>query len=190
MWKSAVEKLGFPSAQARAQQSVRQRVASASGPPNPTLPRRCRARNRCARCAGTGLPGAGGHRSMSRGVPGVIVGGEASASGLSETLRGWPPSRQRSYTKGRDLYDLIWYLSDPEWPPPNLLLLNAALSQTGWSGGELTPQSWRAVIAARLDAMDWYQLGHQLSTEVAEAEPVDDGIPVLQHSSQSPVFVS
>lgn len=57
--------------------------------------------------------------------------------------------------EGRDLYDLIWYLSDPEWPPPNLLLLNAALSQTGWSGGELTPQTWRAVIATRLDAMDW-----------------------------------
>ena len=23
---------------------------------------------------------------------------------------------QRPYTKGRDLYDLIWYLSDPTWP--------------------------------------------------------------------------
>jgi hypothetical protein len=39
---------------------------------------------------------------------------------------------QRPYTKGRDIYDLLWYLSDPEWPPPNLVLLNNALQQTGW----------------------------------------------------------
>ena len=24
----------------------------------------------------------------------------------------------RGYTKGRDLYDLLWYLSDATWPPP------------------------------------------------------------------------
>ena len=44
---------------------------------------------------------------------------------------------QRPYTKGRDLYDLVWYLSDPDWPPPNLALLNAALRQTGWAGMEM-----------------------------------------------------
>ena len=35
---------------------------------------------------------------------------------------------QRPYTKGRDLYDLIWYLSDRTWPAPNLSLLNAAFA--------------------------------------------------------------
>jgi len=35
---------------------------------------------------------------------------------------------QRSWTKGRDVYDLLWYLSDPEWPTPNLELLNNALA--------------------------------------------------------------
>ncbi len=44
---------------------------------------------------------------------------------------------QRGYTKGRDLYDLIWYLSDPDWPMPNLSLLNAALHQSDWHGEEL-----------------------------------------------------
>ncbi len=29
------------------------------------------------------------------------------------------------------MYDLIWYLSDPAWPQPNLLLLRASLAQTG-----------------------------------------------------------
>jgi hypothetical protein len=37
---------------------------------------------------------------------------------------------ERRYTKGRDLFDLLWYLSDPDWPPPNLTLLNNALQQT------------------------------------------------------------
>ena len=62
---------------------------------------------------------------------------------------------QRPYTKGRDLYDLIWYLSDPEWPAPNLSLLNAALRQTQWRGKIMTPATWRLSVAERLDALDW-----------------------------------
>ncbi len=31
----------------------------------------------------------------------------------------------RPWAKGRDIYDLVWYLSDPTWPSPNLELLNA-----------------------------------------------------------------
>ena len=62
---------------------------------------------------------------------------------------------QRPYTKGRDLYDLIWYLSDPEWPPPNFPFLNAALRQTEWPGREMTPRTWRRSLAERLDAMNW-----------------------------------
>lgn len=62
---------------------------------------------------------------------------------------------QRPYTKGRDLYDLIWYLSDREWPPPNLSLLKAALTQSGWDGEEPTPDSWRRTVGLRLEALDW-----------------------------------
>ena len=62
---------------------------------------------------------------------------------------------QRSYTKGRDLYDLIWYLSDPTWPAPNLTLLNAALRQTDWAGAELSARTWRETVAARIDVLDW-----------------------------------
>ena len=62
---------------------------------------------------------------------------------------------QRPYAKGRDIYDLIWYLSDPEWPPPNLPLLNAALEQTAWPGEAVTPETWRAAVANRMEALDW-----------------------------------
>ena len=61
----------------------------------------------------------------------------------------------RKYTKGRDVYDLMWYLSDRTWPKPNILLLNNALQQTGWSGAELTEENWRNHIADRITQLDW-----------------------------------
>ncbi len=66
---------------------------------------------------------------------------------------------QRSYIKGRDLYDLLWYLSDATWPPPNLTLLNNALRQTEWSGKPLSEDNWRAVLRKRLQAISWERVG-------------------------------
>ena len=63
----------------------------------------------------------------------------------------------RPFLKGRDLYDLLWYLSDPAWPPPNLVMLNNALQQTGWDGGVLTEGSWRAAVKQRLTDVNWSQ---------------------------------
>jgi hypothetical protein len=62
---------------------------------------------------------------------------------------------QRKWTKGRDLFDLFWYLSDRRWPGPNLVLLNNSLQQTGWDGAELDATSWRPTVAARVRALDW-----------------------------------
>ena len=62
---------------------------------------------------------------------------------------------QRGYPKGRDLYDLIWYLSDPGWPAPNLDLLNATLRQSGWQHGAMRPNTWREAVRQRLAATDW-----------------------------------
>jgi len=65
---------------------------------------------------------------------------------------------QRPYPKGRDVYDLLWYLSDPQWPPPNLTLLHNALRQTGWEGIRLTEENWREVVAGRLESLEWNQV--------------------------------
>ena len=62
---------------------------------------------------------------------------------------------QRDYIKGRDLYDLLWYLSDPAWPTPNLTLLNNALHQTSWSAAPLTEGNWRDVVRQRVATFDW-----------------------------------
>jgi hypothetical protein len=71
---------------------------------------------------------------------------------------------QRSYVKGRDVFDLMWYLADPAWPPPNLEMLNNALNQTGWEGGVLDERGWREAIVDLLEAISFAQV-------VADVEP-------------------
>jgi len=61
----------------------------------------------------------------------------------------------RKYTKGRDVYDLMWYLSDRTWPEPNFLLLNNALKQTKWEGPEFSQQNWRNQMILKVSEFDW-----------------------------------
>lgn len=62
---------------------------------------------------------------------------------------------QRRYVKGRDLYDLLWYLSDPNWPAPNLTLLQNALRQTGWNEPIPNEHNWRDILCQRLRNIGW-----------------------------------
>ena len=61
----------------------------------------------------------------------------------------------RPWLKGRDIYDLVWYLSDPAWPPPNLDLLNAARRQTDPAATALTDDTWRQAVATRVGDVEW-----------------------------------
>lgn len=62
---------------------------------------------------------------------------------------------QRPWAKGRDIFDLAWYLSDPGWPLPNLELLNAALRQGDPEAVRVTGDAWRAMVAERVASLDW-----------------------------------
>jgi len=62
---------------------------------------------------------------------------------------------QRPFMKGRDIYDLIWYLSDTAWPPPNIELLNNALGQTGWEGRPLNLRNWRRAVREKVQDVAW-----------------------------------
>jgi hypothetical protein len=77
---------------------------------------------------------------------------------------------QRPYPKGRDFYDLVWYLADPSWPEPNLTMLNNALAQTGWTGPALAAESWRSVVAERIDAVEWRRIVEDVSPLVESGE--------------------
>jgi hypothetical protein len=61
----------------------------------------------------------------------------------------------RGYVKGRDVYDLIWYLSDRSWPSPNIKFLRNALRQTNWAGPEVTTQNWRSLVCQRINEFNW-----------------------------------
>lgn len=61
----------------------------------------------------------------------------------------------RRYVKGRDVYDLMWYLSDRTWPEPNIALLDNALKQTGWTGEAVTVENWRKKISLQISKYDW-----------------------------------
>ena len=61
----------------------------------------------------------------------------------------------RRYAKGRDLFDLSWYLTRPDRPTPNLDLLRNALAQTGWKGPAPGEKTWRGMLLERMNALDW-----------------------------------
>lgn len=80
---------------------------------------------------------------------------------------------QRPYLKGRDLYDLIWYLSDKDWPDPNLVLLNNALTQTEWVGSSLTVENWREVVRSKIETVSFEQALEDVRPFLASSEDIN-----------------
>jgi len=78
---------------------------------------------------------------------------------------------QRDFVKGRDIYDLFWYLSNRHWPEPNLGLLNNALEQSGWTRGELSKSNWRKAVRVKIEDMSWERV-------------VDDVTPFLEREAE------
>ncbi|MGA2091211.1 MAG: nucleotidyl transferase AbiEii/AbiGii toxin family protein [Endomicrobiales bacterium] len=62
----------------------------------------------------------------------------------------------RKYTKGRDFFDIGWYLS--KWPglSPNIPLLRNALKQTQWKGELPTELTWRSFLHEIVKSADWH----------------------------------
>ena len=62
---------------------------------------------------------------------------------------------QRSFTKGRDYYDLWFYLSRWDGLNPNLRYLNNTLKQTDYEGPNLEEHNWKKVTAENIKNVDW-----------------------------------
>jgi hypothetical protein len=86
---------------------------------------------------------------------------------------------QRPYPKGRDFYDLMWYLADATWPEPNLTMLNNALRQTGWEGSRLTADTWRHVVADRIASIDLQRIAEDVRPLLESAEE----LPLLRRET-------
>ncbi|MCX6089827.1 MAG: nucleotidyl transferase AbiEii/AbiGii toxin family protein [Candidatus Atribacteria bacterium] len=61
----------------------------------------------------------------------------------------------RKYTKGRDFYDLGWYLSRWKDITPNFTLLINALKQTHYSGKYSMPDNWRQILTSIIQKTNW-----------------------------------
>ncbi|MEK6715287.1 MAG: nucleotidyl transferase AbiEii/AbiGii toxin family protein [Candidatus Omnitrophota bacterium] len=61
----------------------------------------------------------------------------------------------REYTKGRDWYDLMWYLAKFKGIEPNYIMLNNAMAQTQKNFITLNTQNWKTEIKKVVEALDW-----------------------------------
>lgn len=64
----------------------------------------------------------------------------------------------RKYTKGRDFFDLGWYLSKWRDLTPNFHLLKNALEQTGWKGDIPSENNWKDFIYKVVQDTDWVKV--------------------------------
>lgn len=92
----------------------------------------------------------------------------------------------RPYLKGRDLYDLVWYLSDPSWPEPNLPLLRASLAQTGMELSDAEVADWRGLLESRLTGIDWGRAAADAQPFLERSEEISllspgHVLPLLRH---------
>ena len=62
---------------------------------------------------------------------------------------------QRKWSKGRDFYDLLFYLTRWEGTEPNFEYLNSALKQTGYGGSRIDASNWKEAIRERVEELDW-----------------------------------
>lgn len=65
---------------------------------------------------------------------------------------------QRPFAKGRDFYDLWFYLSRWRNISPNIHYLNNALGQTGYAGEPVQEENWKQLVASRVRSVDWVQV--------------------------------
>jgi len=64
----------------------------------------------------------------------------------------------RKYAKGRDYFDLGWYLSKWKGIEPNFALFKNALRQTGWSSELPDKDNWRGLIYKIVEHVDWKKI--------------------------------
>lgn len=84
----------------------------------------------------------------------------------------------RPYTKGRDWFDLVWYLTEKRGLAPNLELLANALHQTGHS----PVADWRAAVRERLHELSWPEVLADLRPFVERQADLDQLSPELVDS--------
>lgn len=76
----------------------------------------------------------------------------------------------RVYLKGRDYYDLLWYLTKTPPIAPNLVLLNEGLKQTLKDPPPAT--EWKSFLLKKFDEIDWPKIGPDVERFLERPEDV------------------
>jgi len=79
----------------------------------------------------------------------------------------------RKYTKGRDFFDLGWYLSKWKDLSPNIPLLQNALRQTRWNGRLPVDDDWRDFLCGVLKKADWTKVRQDVESCLDNPKDVD-----------------
>ena len=78
----------------------------------------------------------------------------------------------RPYAKGRDYYDLFWYLSRWKDLEPVPLLLKSALAQKGKSLPGKRLEAWRDLLGANIREADWRTLVRDVSPFLERSDDI------------------
>lgn len=77
----------------------------------------------------------------------------------------------RKFEKGRDYYDLIWYLTQKI--EPNLILLNNAIIQTEKQSLNLTSKNWKKTLLKKLQNLDFEIIKKDVQRFLMRPEEID-----------------
>jgi hypothetical protein len=80
----------------------------------------------------------------------------------------------RLYLKGRDWYDLWWYLTQCDRPPPNFAYLNSGLRQSNSSLPTLTKANWKIILRERTEALDWANVLNDVAPFIFDLDKQND----------------
>ncbi len=79
----------------------------------------------------------------------------------------------REYTKGRDWYDLMWYLGNFKELEPNFIMLNNALAQTEGNPITFTPENWKEELKKAAQKTDFAKIRADVGRFLERHEEVE-----------------
>lgn len=79
----------------------------------------------------------------------------------------------RAYTKGRDFYDVFWYLSKFKGLAPNMIFLQNALRQTGWEQDIPGGDDWKDCVRHLVEKADWNAVSRDVAPFLERAGDMD-----------------
>jgi len=77
----------------------------------------------------------------------------------------------RRYTKGRDFYDLLWFLGKKV--KPNLKVLNNAIAQTEKKPAEVNEENFREFLLEKLERVDFSKARKDVERFVEDKKELD-----------------